>query len=251
MGKRKIVSYLMAVMMIFSLIPASVFAGEQEAKNEITINVAPSTANVTFYEGENAESELSAGKVTDNGVVGDYHQYVLNVEDGKYSYRAVDTAGTEDTSDDVNLGGMAFNTPVEEEILDGGVASGKGQTMTLVRTNWYTTNSAVTNIGDYTLKLMGGAYPDTVNGDQYIDANSRVVTPVMVTARGNALAYQVAIIMNGELAEQYAVPIEQNVTFSDSVKSTQNKTFSVNQIVLKTITAPKAAKVQMFNQLKN
>ena len=215
----------------------------EEGVYEVIVNVAPSTANVTFYAGQNAEEALPANRVTDNGVVEKYHQYVLKVKEGDYSYRAVE----EETA----LGGMAFKVPVSEEIMEDGNASGEGQSMTLLRTNWYTTNAAITNIGDYTLRLMPGSLPQAVNGDQYIDANNRVVTPVMVLARGNALTYQAAITVNGELAESYAVSPLSNLTFSATAASTSNKTFSLNAIVYDTITAPKEAKVQMFNQLKN
>ena len=128
MSKRKIVSLLMAFMMIFTLIPASVFADETEAQSGVVINVAPSTANVTFYEGENAESVLDASKVTDNGIVDNYHQYVLNVDKGMYSYRGVDTLGTEDTSDDtyffapyvIGSMGMYYNETVIDNALGKG-----------------------------------------------------------------------------------------------------------------------------------
>ena len=216
---------------------------ESEYDNKIIVNVVPTTAEVTFYKGEDAEELLPVAQIKDNGVSGKYHQYILYLNDGEYSYRAVDG--------EINLGGMSFTAPVDEEIMSDGSTSGKGQTLTLLRTNWYTTNKAITQIGDYTLRLMPGAMSDAVNGAQYIDGSNRVVTPVMITARGNALTYQASVTINGELSESYAVTPQSNLTFSDATTSVQNKTFSVSAIVYDTITAPKGAKVQMFNQLKN
>lgn len=87
-----------------------VFPTVGEDEYTITVNVAPSTVNVTFYGDENGENALAADKVVDKGVVGKYHVYEVIVPKGMYSYRAVDTA------DNQELGGMTFEAPVSVEI---------------------------------------------------------------------------------------------------------------------------------------
>ena len=213
-----------------------------EGYYEVTINVAPSTANVTFYTGSDTTTALTT-EVTDNGVVNNYHQYILVVPKGTYTYRGVDG--------ETNIGGMTFKVPFDEEIMSDGTASGEGLSLTLRRVNYYTTNKAITAVGDYTLRLVPGTLPDAVPGDQYIDSsNSRVYTPVMVMARGNALTYQQLITINGELAETYAVAPVTNVTFTAGT-SANNKTFSLSSIVYHSVTAPQDAEVKAFLQINN
>ncbi|MBE6038035.1 MAG: hypothetical protein E7218_02370 [Anaerofustis stercorihominis] len=207
----------------------------------VTINVGPSTANVTFYSGSDTTTALTT-EVKDNGEVDGYHQYVLNVAEGTYTYRGTDG--------ETDLGGMTFKVPLSEEIMSDGTASGEGQSMTLRQVNYYTTNANITNAGDYTLNLIPAGLPDVVNGEQYIDDNNRVVTPVLVMARGNALVYQQSVAINGELGETYAVAPVSNVTFTAG-NAVQNKTFSLAAIVRHTVTAPEGAKVQVFNQINN
>lgn len=215
---------------------------EKETIYEVTVNVAPTAAAVTFYEDADAETALTKG-VTDNGTVGNYHQYVLNVPKGTYSYRGVE--------DETDLGGMTFEVPFDEEIMGDGSSSGKGMELTLVRANYYTTNSLITAVGDYELQVMPGSLPDAVCGQQYINDKGYVVTPVLVTARGNALVYNWNVTLKGSLAETHAVASTVNAIFSDSLKAATNKTFSLTTIETYTITAPTGASVQMYNQLKN
>ena len=255
--RSKIISLLLAFVMIFTMIPAAAFA-ETEGTGliEVTVNVAPSTVNVTFYEGDDATDPIPAEQVTDNGIVEKYHQYVLKVEKGRYSYRGVDSLGTEgDTSDDRNLGGMAFNVPLNDEIMEDGSVSTAGQTLTLRNTNFYTTNASITAIGDYRLELYPAGLPAAVTGDTYIgtigsNATERIITPVLAMARGNALTYQGTITLKPELAETYGVANIVNYTIGTGT-SVNNKTFSLATLQNYTITAPKEAKAQVFNQINN
>ena len=54
----------------------SVFDTTEEL-HEVTVNVAPSTAEVTFYDGSDTTKALTT-EVKDNGVVDKYHQYILH-----------------------------------------------------------------------------------------------------------------------------------------------------------------------------
>ncbi len=208
---------------------------------EVTVNVAPSTAEVTFYAGSDTTTALTT-EVKDNGVVDNYHQYILTVPKGTYTYRGVDG--------ETDLGGMTFDVPFDEEIMSDGTASGEGLKLVLRRVNYYTTNTAITAIGDYTLRLIPGIMPEPVNGTQYIDENNRVVTPVLMMARGNAITYQQHITINGDLAEDYTVAPVANVTFGAGT-SVLNKTFSVKNYVCHTVIAPQGAEVKVFNQINN
>lgn len=218
----------------------SVFDTTEEL-HEVTVNVAPSTAEVTFYDGSDTTKALTT-EVKDNGVVDKYHQYILTVPEGKYTYRGVDG--------ETDLGGMTFDVPFDEEIMSDGTASGEGLKFVLRRVNYYTTNKAITAVGDYTLRLIPGIMPEPVNGTQYIDENNRVVTPVLMMARGNAITYQQHITINGNLAEDYAVAPVSNVTFGEGT-SALNKTFSVASYVYHTVIAPQGAEVKVFNQINN
>lgn len=259
--KKKIGAFLFSLFMVLSILPMSTKAAEEnhcahetiekgrctQCKDyEVVINVAPSSANVTFYDSEDAV----VTDVADCGVVENFHRYKLYVPEGRYHYTGVDTGDL-----DRNLGGMSFDVPFAEEILatgpESGEYSGKGMTMTLLRVNFYTTNKAITEIGDYEPVVMGGIFPTAVNGTQYMDENSRVVTPVMVQARGNACVYQISFRMGRRLAENYGVTPLGNVTFADSLTATASKTFTVTELIDYKVIAPSDATVKMFNQLKN
>ena len=218
-------------------------AGEDEYT--ITVNVAPSTVNVTFYGDEDGKIALAAEKVTDKGVDGKYHVYEVTVPAGMYSYRAVDTA------DSANLGGMTFEAPVSAEIGSDGKPISTEQTMTLVRVNYYTTNKNVTAVGDYSIEIMPGKMKSVVTGAQYINSSAKVVTPTLLYAHGNALLYNWKVTLNEELSKTYGVAPSINNIFAASLILTQNKTFNLSNLVEYSVTAPSQADVRFFNQLKN
>ena len=218
-------------------------AGEDEYT--ITVNVAPSTVNVTFYGDEDGKIALAAEKVTDKGVDGKYHVYEVTVPAGMYSYRAVDTA------DSANLGGMTFEAPVSAEIGSDGKPISTEQKMTLVRVNYYTTDKNVTAVGDYSIEIMPGKMKDVVTGAQYINSSAKVVTPTLLYAHGNALLYNWKVTLNEELSKTYGVALSINNIFEASLTVTQNKTFNLSNLVEYSVTAPSQADVRFFNQLKN
>ena len=218
-------------------------AGEDEYT--ITVNVAPSTVNVTFYGDEDGKTALAAEKVTDKGVVGKYHVYEVTVPKGMYSYRAVDT------EDNHDLGGMTFEAPVSVEIGADGKPIHSEQKMTLVRVNYYTTNKNVKAIGDYSIDIYPGKMKEVVTGAQYINDDSRVVTPTLLHAHGNALLYNWRVNLSEELAKDYGVSPTSNATFGENLTTAQNKTFTLTALSDFSVTAPKGATVRFFNQIKN
>ena len=214
----------------------------------ITVNVAPSTVNVTFYGDENGENALAADKVVDKGVVGKYHVYEVTVPEGMYSYRAVDTA------DNHELGGMTFEAPVSVEIGADGKPIHSEQKMTLVRVNYYTENPKVQKVGDYSINIMPGKMKSVVTGAQYIyndGYDDFVITPTLLFAHGNALLYNWQVTLNEELSKTYGVALSINKTFSEGASRTIEETFFLKSLVSYTVTAPKGATVRFFNQIKN
>ena len=209
----------------------------------ITVNVAPSTVDVTFYGDENATTALAAEKVVDKGVSGKYHIYEITVPKGTYSYRAFDKG------DDRELGGMTFTAPVSIEVGADGTPIREGQKMTLLRVNHYTNNSKVTAVGDYNIEIYPADSPTVVNGEQYIDDNNKVVTATMLWAHGNALLYNRKVTLKEELAKNDGVKFGINKTFSDTSYNTYPWLFNINKLSEYSITAPKDATVKFFNQI--
>lgn len=209
----------------------------------ITVNVAPSTVDVTFYGDENATTALAAEKVVDKGVSGKYHIYEITVPKGTYSYRAFDN------EDDRELGGMTFTAPVSIEVGADGTPIREGQKMTLLRVNHYTNNSKVTAVGDYNIEIYPADSPTVVNGEQYIDDNNKVVTATMLWAHGNALLYNRKVTLKKVLAKNSGVSFGINKTFVDTETKTNVWTFIVVPLTEYSLTAPKDASVRFFNQI--
>lgn len=222
-----------------------VFPTVGEDEYTITVNVAPSTVNVTFYGDEDGKTALAAEKVADKGVVGEYHVYEVTVPEGMYSYRAVDTA------DNQELGGMTFEAPVSVEIGADGKPIHSEQKMTLVRVNYYTTDKKVKAIGDYSIDIYPGKMKEVVTGAQYINDKEQVVTPTLLHAHGNALLYNWRVNLSEELAKDYGVAYAINQIFNEGATTTQNKSFTLVARSDYTITAPEGADVRVFSQIKN
>ena len=225
-----------------------VFPTVGEDEYTITVKVAPTTVNVTFYGDEDGKTALAADKVVDKGVDGKYHVYEVTVPEGMYSYRAVDTA------DNHELGGMTFEAPVSVEIGADGKPIHNEQKMTLVRVNYYTENPKVQKVGDYSINIMPGKMKSVVTGAQYIyndGFDDFVITPTLLFAHGNALLYNWQVTLNEELSKTYGVALSINKTFSEGASRTIEETFFLKSLVSYTVTAPKGATVRFFNQIKN
>lgn len=247
-----LLAFCMAVMMIFSIVPADVVCADTSSNEkmcEVEINVAPKEATVTFYEGNEADKPLDESQVREVGITdAGYRQYILTVPEGRYSYRAVEG--------DKNLGGMTFDLPVEDEIIadpsdpTGGRPSGEGQILYLNRVNFCAKSSNIKELGAYSVHAIPAGMPEVICGEQYFNASNNVVTPMMVLARGNALVYTINFDIHGELGDQYAIPQLPNETYVKKTTTT-SKDIYLSSTVMHTITAPKDAKAQVFNQLNN
>ena len=222
-----------------------VFPTAGKGEYTITVKVAPTTVNVTFYGDEDGKTALAAEKVADKGVVGEYHVYEVTVPEGMYSYRAVDT------EDNQELGGMTFEAPVTAEIGSDGNPIHTEQKMTLVRVNYYTTNKNVKAIGDYSIDIYPGKMKEVVTGAQYINEKEQVVTPTLLHAHGNALLYNWRVNLSEELAKDYGVSPTSNETFGENLTTAKNKTFVLNNLIDYSVAAPKGATVRFFSQIKN
>ncbi|MBQ3500218.1 MAG: dockerin type I repeat-containing protein [Oscillospiraceae bacterium] len=215
--------------------------GDEKKIYEVIVKAAPSGAEIKFYSGSDAETEITEG-ITDNGIVDGYHKYTFVAEEGMYSYRAWEG--------DQFLGGMEFEVPIDDEYASDGTLMGKGQVLTLKRVNFLTTSEHITKTEDYTVHLIPQDLREAVNGTNYVNENGNVVCPIMVNAGGNALTYNLIIDVNGELGNTYAVSAQQHLTFNPGT-TTETREFAVNELTWFTITAPAEAKVQMFQQYNN
>ena len=215
--------------------------GDEKNIYEVIVKAAPSGAEIKFYSGSDAETEITEG-ITDNGIVDGYHQYTFVAEEGMYSYRAWEG--------DQFLGGMEFEVPIDDEYASDGTLMGKGQVLTLKRVNFLTTSEHITKTEDYTVHLIPQDLREAVNGTNYVNENGNVVCPIMVNAGGNALTYNMLVDINGELGNTYAVAPQQHLTFNPATTA-ETREFAVNSVTWFTITAPAEAKVQMFQQKNN
>ena len=239
--KKRLFSLLLILCMMLGMTAVTASAAGDSTTYTVTVNVAPTDAAVKFYSDSNATVEITEG-VTDNGIVGGYHQYTFVAPEGTYSYRAWEG--------DQSLGGMEFKVPIADEYASDGTLMGKGQVLTLKRVNFVTTSEKITQPEDYTVHLIPQDLPEAVTGTNYINESGNVVCPIMVNAGGNALTYNMVIDINGELGNTYAVAPQQHLTFNPGTTAETNE-FAVSSVTWFTITAPAAAKAQMFTQNNN
>ena len=241
--KKRLCSLLLILCMVLGMLPMSALAAEATGAQtyEVTVKVAPTEANVKFYSDRDATTEITEG-ITDKGIVDGYHQYTFVAPEGMYSYRAWEG--------DQSLGGMEFKVPIADEYASDGTLMGKGQVLTLRRVNFLTTSTHITDPEDYTVHLIPQDLAEAVPGTNYVNDSANVVCPIMVNAAGNALTYNMVIDINGELGNTYAVAPQQHLTFSPGASAVTSE-FSVDTVTWYTITAPAAAKAQMFLQKNN
>lgn len=236
---KKVLCLLLVCFLAAIMLPMAAMAAE--VTYEVTVKVAPTAANVKFYSDSDATTEITEG-ITDKGIVGGYHQYTLVAPEGMYSYRAWEG--------EQSLGGMEFKVPIADEYASDGTLMGKGQVLTLRRVNFLTTSTRITKPEDYTIHLIPQDLKEAIPGTNYVNGNDNVVCPIMVNAGGNALTYNMVIDINGELGSSYAVAPQQHLTFGPGTSVVTNE-FSVDAVTWYTITAPAAAKAQMFLQKNN
>ena len=242
--RRRMFSLLLVLCMVLGITTLTASATEvtvPEGWYQVTVKVAPSAATVKFYSDSDATTEITEN-VYDDGIVDGYHQYTFVAAEGTYSYRAWEG--------EQFLGGMEFKVPIADEYASDGTLMGKGQVLTLKRANFVTTSEQITQPEDYTVHLLPQDLREAVNGPSYVNESGNVVCPIMVNAGGNALTYNLVIDINGELGNTYAVAPQQHLTFNPGT-TTENREFAVGEVTWFTITAPAAAKVQMFTQNNN
>ncbi len=211
-----------------------------EGHFEVTVK-APVGTDLEFFNGTDGK-EAFTGTVVDDGTVENHHQYTIIAPKGMYSYRGME--GTQD------LGGMAFKVPVDDEYASNGELMGKGQVITLKRVNYYPNHKDFNKVGQYAVTVVPKDLPEAVMGSQYVNDGDFVVTPLLANAAGNVITYQVAVdILDKDLMNKYGIDMLVNVTYGGS--AVQESVFTVREISYYTVTAPKGAKVQGFNQLNN
>lgn len=196
----------------------------------LTVKVAPKTVNVTFYNAD-ATEELAADFVKDDGVVGNYHQYTLHVANGTYAYRGMEN--------DKEIGGSTF------------AVADTTETINLVRTNFYVNNTAINQLGDYTINGLknSSTAAEVVFGSQYVESNKLYTPTLLVTG----IKYDNATITLSErIQDNYYLGTFSAVTISNTATAVQNKTLPINLYKTFTLIAPSdAEKVEFFEQTSN
>lgn len=213
----------------------------------VTVKVAPSTANVKFYSchgfDENKKDILGEEiTATDVGVVDKYHQYSLVLKEGRYSFRGADADGA-------SLGGMTFTIPPAN------AAEATEYTITLRQVDVYTTtkydgtnyateNEYTTTVADYEENFAtAGAPYKKGNYTRY---------PYLLYALGNPLPYSIELIPNAETAESYSLGTNTMLGYAVSAgTSIATKSGAIPTLLNAVINAPKGANVQVFKQIKN
>ena len=202
----------------------------------MTVNVAPKTANVTFYSDADATTALAQEYVKDNGEVkvgyAYYHQYELSFPadlsaDAYYAYRG--------TEGETNLGGEAFK-PKEGVVLH------------LLRANVRYNGKSLNEEGDYTFTLQNGDRA-VVCGTPYIEKEIRY-TPVLLIA---GEAHSGTVTLAEKWNSDYYLTREGK--FSNTPSKTSGSAATINLPITTykkiTVTAPKDAAVSFFKQEKN
>ena len=196
----------------------------------MTVNVAPKAVNVVFKKGDTA---LTSG-VEDKGEVKvgsyTYHQYVLTVPAGEYSY-----VGTESGT---NLGGEVFTVADTED----------AQTLNLLRVNVRYNGASLNEEGDYAFTLKNGE-KEVIYGTPYVSSNIRY-TPTLLIAG-------VAHTGTTTLAEKWED--EFYLTSNGAISNTPSKTtgnaatinLPITQYKIIRVTAPKDAATTFYKQDAN
>lgn len=190
----------------------------------VTVKVAPKTVEVTFKKGG---TELSSG-VSDNGEVGNFHEYVLAVPAGEYSYTGKDG--------ETNLGGEVFTV------------DGTNQTINLLRANIRYNGASLNQEGDYNFTLKNGE-KYVILGDSYVSSGIRY-TPTLLIAGAQ---HSGTVTLDSKRTDDYYVTSEGN--FTNTPKKTDTSAANINlpisQYKIIRVTAPKEAQTTFYTQEKN
>lgn len=206
---------------------------EKSVNVKVTVNVAPSTVNVTFFKDSSAGAQLADTAVEDKGTVKvgsvNFHQYILTVAPGTYSYRGLDG--------ETVLGGEQF-TVTEDET----------QTLNLLRVNIRYNSSVLNQPDDYTFTLKNGANDVTV-GEVYLSSNVRY-TPTLLIA---GVKHDGVVALAEKNQEDYYVTGDG--VFSNTPSKTTGNAATVNlpvsQYKIIRVKAPADANATFYQQNKN
>ncbi len=199
---------------------------------DVTVQVVPTTAAVTFYTDATATNELPKKWITDKGTQGKYHQYDLTVPEGTYAYRGVDG--------ETNIGGGVITV------------SDTNKSFILCRTNFYVNSNAFTEVGDYVItKMQDPQKNDMVAGDAYI-SSSKVYTPYLLwTGTAANTSYTWDYELGESKKDDYYKGTVSAVSVATNVSATKSQTISATQYKMIKVTVPKDATTKFYSQTKN
>lgn len=200
----------------------------------VTVNVAPSTVNVNFFSGSNAETALDASAVTDKGTVKvgsyNYHQYVLSVAPGEYSYRGTDGSTV--------LGGEPFTVT-------------KAETINLLRANIYYNSTVLNTVGDYTITLENEVTKKNVElGTPYL-TSSKLYTPTLLIA---GVKHNGTVALADKWQDSYFLKSDGKFTNTPNKTTGSASTITLSVIAqysVINVAAPADAEVSFYKQNKN
>lgn len=228
-----IVSLLLALIMIFSVLPLNIISFAEGPNQTVTVKVAPkASVTATFYEATDT-THSNPLSVTDNGTVGNYHQYTLNVPAGQYICIG------NDSSDSKYLGGDAFTVTTES-----------AQSFVFVRTNIRYNGASLNQEGDYTFTLKNAEDKEVIYGIPYVTNNIRY-TPTFLLSNVN---YQGKVTLNEKFNDDYYLnPSTGAFSKKNAVTAytAQTVNLPITQYKMIKVTAPTDAATSFYQQTKN
>ena len=212
--------------------------------SSLIFKVGPSTDNVTFYattgfddDGVDLYDANAPLTASDGGVVSGYHIYTVQVPVTvtMVSFRGTDGSGNA-------LGGMTVDV---DDATDGVITlrQFEGYISTKINDAYTTADQVVFTVKDADNKTA-------TYGSTYVYSGGYTRFRFLLFAGGNAELYSYYAVPQGELAQTYGTNVGLNKTITAGT-STQAAGMTLPLLYTYTITAPTAASVQVFNQLRN
>ncbi len=196
----------------------------------LTVKAAPKAVDVSFFYADGTQ-QLPSARVTDNGVVGNYHQYTLKVPAGEYAYRGME-AGTA-------LGGGPLKV---------GTAN---SSVTLVRTNLYVNSTAFDQIGDYSItKMQNPTKQEMTAGEPYI-SSGKVYTPYFLSSVSGNTSYSWDYSLAESKLEDYYKGSVPAISVSATATAAKSQKISATDYKKISLTAPSDANTVFYAQEKN
>ncbi|MDF2567655.1 MAG: hypothetical protein K0R90_1111, partial [Oscillospiraceae bacterium] len=249
---KRIPALILTIAVLLSSLNLSVFAMVESGGTDsyqVTVKVAPSTVNASFYECAGFDSngyDVLGSQITatDSGVVDSYHIYTFTASKGTYSFRGADGSGN-------NIGGMTFDVPVQLNV-DG---TGGGECEVVIRQCeiWTTAqiNGAYATQNDYSVQVMDADGKKATVGSHYLNGNYTRFR-FFLYAGGNAELYTYQLIPTQSVTDTYNLGVStlsnQTVTVGTSVLT---RSGTLPTLITASINAPDGADVSIFNQIRN